>query len=133
MRIIPISLPTPFYIGPVNVYLIAEEPITLIDTGPKTKAALEALREGLRRVRFRVEARHAEPCAVARSRRSEAAFPFARRILGEPRAPALIRAHARPRRARRAGHRLRRTLHALPTRDPRATDGSAPARAQDRR
>ncbi len=36
MHIIPISLPTPFYIGPVNVYLIAEDPVTLIDTGPKT-------------------------------------------------------------------------------------------------
>ena len=33
MKIVPISLPTPFYIGPVNVYLIAEDPITLIDTG----------------------------------------------------------------------------------------------------
>ena len=52
MRIIPISLPTPFYIGPVNVYLIAEDPITLIDTGPKTKEAIEALREGLRQSVF---------------------------------------------------------------------------------
>jgi len=34
MKIVPISLPTPFYIGPVNVYLIAEDPITIIDTGP---------------------------------------------------------------------------------------------------
>ena len=47
MKIIPISLPTPFYIGPVNVYLIAEDPVTLIDTGPKTKEALAALRAGL--------------------------------------------------------------------------------------
>src|ERR1051325_8419306 len=54
MRIIPISVPTPFYVGPVNVYLIAEEPVTLIDTGPKTKEAIEALREGLRRAHFRV-------------------------------------------------------------------------------
>ena len=52
MRIIPISLPTPFYIGPVNVYLIAEDPITLIDTGPKTKEAIEASREGLRKARI---------------------------------------------------------------------------------
>src|SRR5438552_17793579 len=49
MKIVPIPLPTPFYIGPVNVYLIAEDPVTLIDTGPKTKEALEALHEGLRR------------------------------------------------------------------------------------
>ena len=54
MRIIPISVPTPFYVGPVNCYLVAEEPLTLIDTGPKTKEAIEALREGLRKARVRV-------------------------------------------------------------------------------
>jgi len=48
MRIIPISLPTPFYIGAVNVYLIKEDPITIIDTGPKTRDAIDALRAGLR-------------------------------------------------------------------------------------
>ena len=37
MRVVPISVPTPFYIGPVSVYLIAEDPLTIIDTGPKTK------------------------------------------------------------------------------------------------
>ncbi len=80
MKIIPISLPTPFYIGPVNVYLIAEDPITLIDTGPKTKAALEALREGLRRARFRVADirrivlthAHEDHCGLAKSLRDEA-------------------------------------------------------------
>ena len=49
MKIVPISLPTPFPVGPVNVYLIPEEPVTLIDTGPKTREARDALREGLRR------------------------------------------------------------------------------------
>lgn len=80
MRIIPISLPTPFYIGPVNVYLIAEDPITLIDTGPKTKEATEALREGLRRARIRVSDirrivlthAHEDHCGLARSLRDEA-------------------------------------------------------------
>ena len=48
MKIIPISLPTPFYIGAVNVYLIKEDPLTIIDTGPKTKEAVDALRAGLR-------------------------------------------------------------------------------------
>jgi glyoxylase-like metal-dependent hydrolase (beta-lactamase superfamily II) len=80
MRIVPISLPTPFYIGPVNVYLIAADPLTLIDTGPKTKEAIDALREGLRRERLRVSDirrivlthAHEDHCGLARSLRDEA-------------------------------------------------------------
>ncbi len=80
MRIVPISVPTPFYIGPVNVYLINEDPLTLIDTGPKTKEANEALREGLRRERIRVSDirrivlthAHEDHCGLARSLRDEA-------------------------------------------------------------
>jgi len=47
MKIIPISIPTPFYVGDVNVYLIREDPVTLIDVGPKTQAAEDALRKAL--------------------------------------------------------------------------------------
>lgn len=47
MKIVPISIPTPFYVGDVNVYLIKEDPVTLIDVGPKTDAAAKALRERL--------------------------------------------------------------------------------------
>jgi glyoxylase-like metal-dependent hydrolase (beta-lactamase superfamily II) len=80
MRIVPIIVPTPFYVGPVNCYLIAEDPVTLIDTGPKTKEAVEALREGLRRAGFRVSDlrrivlthAHEDHCGLARTLRDEA-------------------------------------------------------------
>src|SRR5262245_45679680 len=45
-----ISVPTPFYVGPVNVYLIEEDPLTLIDAGPRDDASIEALRSGLARL-----------------------------------------------------------------------------------
>lgn len=80
MKIILISVPTPFYVGPVNCYLIAEDPLTLIDTGPKTKEASEALRDGLRRAGVRVSDikriilthAHEDHCGLARSLRDEA-------------------------------------------------------------
>ena len=52
MRIEKLVLPTPFPVGPINVYLIVDEPITLIDTGPKTDEAISALRAGLSRLGF---------------------------------------------------------------------------------
>lgn len=80
MHIIPISLPTPFYIGAVNVYLIKEDPVTLIDTGPKTSDAIEALRTGLRANglttgdirRIVLTHAHEDHCGLARSLRDEA-------------------------------------------------------------
>ncbi|MDT4955982.1 MAG: hypothetical protein QOJ02_4120 [Acidobacteriota bacterium] len=80
MKIVPIIVPTPFYVGPVNCYLIAEDPVTLIDTGPKTKEAVEALRDGLRRAGFRVSDlrrivlthAHEDHCGLARTLRDEA-------------------------------------------------------------
>jgi glyoxylase-like metal-dependent hydrolase (beta-lactamase superfamily II) len=54
----PIVLPTPWDVGPVQVYLIEGDPLTLVDTGVRTEAsraalaaALEALGYGLEEVR----------------------------------------------------------------------------------
>lgn len=48
MNIIRLSIPTPFYVGDVNVYLVKADPVTLIDVGPKTDAAEAELRRQLR-------------------------------------------------------------------------------------
>lgn len=80
MKIVPISLPTPFYIGAVNVYLVKEDPVTLIDTGPKTRDAIDALRAGLRANglttgdirRLVLTHAHEDHCGLARSLRDEA-------------------------------------------------------------
>ena len=80
MQIIPLSIPTPFYVGDVNVYLIKKDPITLIDVGPKTKDAADTLREKLARngVRFsdvrRIVLTHAheDHCGLAKQVRDEA-------------------------------------------------------------
>jgi glyoxylase-like metal-dependent hydrolase (beta-lactamase superfamily II) len=50
-----ISLPTPFSIGDVNVYLIDSEPLTLFDSGPLYQPAYDALEEALGRRGRRVE------------------------------------------------------------------------------
>lgn len=80
MKILPISLPTPFYIGAVNVYLIKEDPVTIIDTGPKTREAVDALRAGLRQAglsvndirRIVLTHAHEDHCGLARALRDEA-------------------------------------------------------------
>ena len=80
MNIIPLSIPTPFYVGDVNVYLIREDPLTLIDVGPKTDEASAALRRGLgaHGVQFadvrRIVLTHAheDHCGLAKQVRDEA-------------------------------------------------------------
>jgi glyoxylase-like metal-dependent hydrolase (beta-lactamase superfamily II) len=42
-----LSIPTPFPVGPVNVYLAKDHPVTLIDVGPRTGPARAALEDGL--------------------------------------------------------------------------------------
>lgn len=80
MKIIPLAIPTPFYVGDVNVYLIKEDPLTLIDVGPKTDEAAKVLRDKLaaRGVKFadirRIILTHAheDHCGLAKRVRDEA-------------------------------------------------------------
>ncbi len=48
------SVPTPFPVGPVNLYLVEGEPLTLLDTGPRYDPAREALTEVLAERGYRV-------------------------------------------------------------------------------
>jgi len=49
-----ITLPTPFPVGPVHVYLLEGEPLTLLDAGPRTPEALQKLEEGLKGLGYSV-------------------------------------------------------------------------------
>jgi glyoxylase-like metal-dependent hydrolase (beta-lactamase superfamily II) len=42
-----IALPTPFLVGRVNCYLIEDEPLTLVDTGPNSGKSLDELERAL--------------------------------------------------------------------------------------
>lgn len=55
MRIEKLVIPTPFPVGPINIYLVIEEPLTLVDTGPKTDEALVALRDQLGKFGFAIK------------------------------------------------------------------------------
>jgi len=80
MKIISLVIPAPFYIGTVNVFLIKEEPLTLVDVGPKTPEAAKALREKLRDNGVRLEDierivlthAHEDHCGLAKQIRDEA-------------------------------------------------------------
>lgn len=50
-----LSIPTPFPVGPVNVFLLKGDNLVLIDTGPKTKEALEALKRELQQFGYTLE------------------------------------------------------------------------------
>jgi glyoxylase-like metal-dependent hydrolase (beta-lactamase superfamily II) len=50
-----LAIPTPFAVGPVNCYLVDEDPLTLFDTGPNWGTALIELERGLREHGRRVE------------------------------------------------------------------------------
>ncbi len=44
-----LAIPTPFAVGKVNLYLIEDEPLTLIDAGPNSGQALDELEQALAR------------------------------------------------------------------------------------
>jgi glyoxylase-like metal-dependent hydrolase (beta-lactamase superfamily II) len=50
-----IVLPVPFPLKTTNVYLVDEEPITLIDTGVKTEDSFQVLRDSLRGLGYGIE------------------------------------------------------------------------------
>ncbi len=50
-----IELPVPFPVKTMNVYVVDEEPITLIDTGVKTDISLQVLKDSLRRLGYGIE------------------------------------------------------------------------------
>jgi glyoxylase-like metal-dependent hydrolase (beta-lactamase superfamily II) len=50
-----IEVSTPFAVGSVNVYLIDDDPLTLIDAGPKSADALGELRDGIARAGHSLE------------------------------------------------------------------------------
>ncbi|MBW3607838.1 MAG: MBL fold metallo-hydrolase, partial [Actinobacteria bacterium] len=50
-----LPIPTPFRIGRVNTYLIDDDPLTLVDSGPNSGAALDALERALAAQGRRVE------------------------------------------------------------------------------
>lgn len=68
-----LSLPTPFPVGPVNVYLAEGERLTLVDTGPRYDPARETLRNQLNELGYQVSDlqrivlthTHADHCGLA--------------------------------------------------------------------
>jgi glyoxylase-like metal-dependent hydrolase (beta-lactamase superfamily II) len=50
-----LAIPTPFRIGTVNTYLIEDDPLTLLDSGPNSGTALDALETALAGHGHRVE------------------------------------------------------------------------------
>lgn len=54
-NIYKIELPVPFPIKTTNVYVISEDPITIIDTGIKTEESFESLNKELRKIGLGIE------------------------------------------------------------------------------
>jgi glyoxylase-like metal-dependent hydrolase (beta-lactamase superfamily II) len=50
-----LAIPTPFAVGRVNCYLVQDDPLTLLDTGPNSATSLTALQDALEAHGHRVE------------------------------------------------------------------------------
>lgn len=50
-----IAVPTPFAVGRVNVYLIEDEPLTLVDAGPNSGTSFDALQRGVEALGHQLE------------------------------------------------------------------------------
>jgi glyoxylase-like metal-dependent hydrolase (beta-lactamase superfamily II) len=50
-----LAVPTPFLVGRVNCYLIEDQPLTLVDTGPNSGKSLDELERALAQLGHRIE------------------------------------------------------------------------------
>lgn len=50
-----LAIPTPFAVGAVNLYVIDDDPLTLVDAGPNSGVALDDLERGLEQLGHRIE------------------------------------------------------------------------------
>jgi glyoxylase-like metal-dependent hydrolase (beta-lactamase superfamily II) len=50
-----LAIPTPFAVGRVNVYLIEDDPLTLIDAGPNSGTSFDVLQRGMAELGHRLE------------------------------------------------------------------------------
>jgi len=50
-----IAVPTPFLVGRVNTYLVEDDPLTLVDSGPNSATSMAELEKGLAALGHRVE------------------------------------------------------------------------------
>lgn len=55
LGIVPLSLPTPFAIGPITAWLLTDGPLTLVDTGLASAEALHVLERRLLESGYRIE------------------------------------------------------------------------------
>ena len=53
-EVVRIEAPTPFPVGPVNIYLVRREEPILVDTGPNTDEAYDALVRGLNEAGYKI-------------------------------------------------------------------------------